>query len=446
MKRIFALFVVVLLVCSLAVVATGCKGSSQSDDATNLPNDLVPGGVANVSEEVLAALSDSGTVKIYENPYVGDEYIKERDEYFKNVYNGTLEKKDIVWEGWENVYITDFAADDAPDVTTVFYKLWPKAANRGMIYSVKELKEKGVIGLDHPTFDDDIELCEKNYSYKGENYAIGVSFKSAVYCCVNTNLFKQYNVKSPVDYYNEGTWNYATFEKCCKELTRDSDGDDIIDVFGYEGWDFSWFVVANGGQLVRMDEKGKIYDCFDTLNVQNALTNIHRLASVDKCVASTGSFAKGKIGMYAALKTNISKPIGREEITLEWDIVPFPYGADNKGNAMPGDINGNAISSSSKNPQGALNYIIATRTFDKMVAGKYDDEFLSIFNEEQNAMMADYDNFTENAFFMGVGTLWSSQWDFWTAISKGKGNVSEVLATYRPMFKSQCELEMESAT
>ncbi len=445
MKRILAFLVITILVCSLAVAATGCKGSSSGDDTASLPSDLIPGGVANVSEEVLAALSESGTVSIYEFPGGNPERIKERDEYFKNVYNGTLDKKSVVWEGWEKVYITDFAADEAPDVTTVFYKLWPKVGNRGMVYSIEELKEKGVIGLDHPTFDDDIELCKQNYSYKGETYAIGVSFKSAVYCCVNTALYKQYNVKSPIEYYNEGTWNYETFAKCCKELTRDSDGDTVIDVFGYEGWDYSWFVVANGGQLVRMDETGKIYECLDTLNVNNALNNIHRLANVDKCVAAKGSFSRGKVGMFAALKTNISKPIGREEITFEWDIVPFPYGIDNKGNTMPGDINGNAISTSTDNPQGALNFIIADRTFEKMMDGKYDEEFLSLFSEEQHTMMADYDNFTDNAFFMGVGSLWNAQWDFWTALSSSKRDVSEVLETYRPMFQAQCELEMQSA-
>ncbi len=52
------------------------------------------------------------------------------------------------------------------DVITLFYKLWPKVANRGMVYSIDELKELGVVGIDHPTFEDDVELCEKNYSYK----------------------------------------------------------------------------------------------------------------------------------------------------------------------------------------------------------------------------------------------------------------------------------------
>ena len=108
------------------------------------------------------------------------------------------------------------------------------------------------------------------------------------------------------------------------------------------------------------------------------------------------------------------------------------------------DINGNAIVSSTDNPQGALNYVIASKVFNNMYEAEYDDEKMSVFNEQQLQLMSDYDVHTNNAFFMGVGTLWHSQWDFWTALKKS-ANVSEVLESYRPMFAAQCELEISSS-
>ncbi|MBQ2704584.1 MAG: extracellular solute-binding protein [Clostridia bacterium] len=445
-KRAFSLILVLVLICALAITATGCKTADVNTDDDKNMGDLVPGGVANVSAEVLEALSSSGDVTVYTNSDSETDYAKDFSEYFSQVYGGNLTRKYVEWEGWEKVFVTDFAAEEAPDVITLFYKLWPKVANRGMVYSIDELKELGVVGIDHPTFEEDVELCEKNYSYKKQNYSLALGFKSAVYCCVNTDLFKQYSVKSPVEYYNEGTWNYENFVKCCKELSRDSDLDDVIDVFGYTGWDLSWFVVANGGQLIRMDDKGNIYDCLDTLNVNNALKNVNQL-SIDKCITREGDFAGGKVGMHGALKTNLSKPIGRDEITFNWDIVPFPYGPDNSaGGVMPGDINGIGIVTSTKNPQGALNYVIASRVFSEMTKGMYeDDEHMDVFNEQQLQLMGDYDNQTSNAFFMGVGSLWHAQWDFWYALERSKGNVSEVLTSFKPMFEQQCELEMDSA-
>ena len=445
-KRAISCIVVVILICSLAIVATGCKSADVNTDDDKNMGDLVPGGVANVSAEVLEALSNSGDVMIYTFSQKESDYAKDFAEYFTQIYGGNLSHDYVVWEGWEKTFITDFAAEDAPDVIDLFYKLWPKVANRGMVYSVDELKEIGVVGIDHPTFDEEIELCEKNYTYKKQRYSLGLAYKSAVYCCVNVDLFKKYSVKSPVEYYNEGTWNYENFVKCCKELSRDSDADDVIDTFGYTGWDLSWFVVANGGQLIRMDDEGKLYDCLDTLNVNNALHRVNQL-SREKCITRDGDFSGGLVGMFGALKTNISKPIGRGEITFNWDIVPFPYGPDNSaGGVMPGDINGVGIVTSTKNPQGALNYIIAKRVFDEMTKGKYEDkEFMNVYNEQQIQMQADYDNQTANAFFMGVGSLWSAQWDFWFKLERGNGNVSEILASFKPMFEQQCELEMESS-
>ena len=443
--------IVLALVCALGITAAGCASSGDNTQADANDNaNLIPGGVADVSEEVLAALSNSGHVNVYTFSKEQSQETTDFYDYFTQVYGGEIESNYVVWEGWESKFITDFAGGDAPDVITLFYKLWPKVANRGMVYSLNELKDLNVVALDHPIFAEDIELCDKNYSYKGNTYSLTVEFKSAVYCCVNTDLYKQYNVKSPVEYYNEGTWNYENFVKSCKELARDTDGDTITDVLGYTGWDLSWFVVANGGQLVTMDEKGNIYDCLDTLNVNNALNNVFQLASVDKCITREDTFSNGKIGMRAALKTNVAKPILAGDITFNWDIVPFPYGPDNtQGGVMPGDINGTAIVTATQNPQGALNYIIAHRVFSQMNEGKYEDNLdyqaMGIFNETQLQIISDYDNQTANAFFMGVGTLWHAQWDFWYSLERSKGGVSEVLASFKPMFEQQCELEMDSA-
>ena len=444
-KKVFSFFICVVMTLSICTVFSACKSSAQNTDVDSAYNtDMIPGGVADISEEVLAALSDSGEVTVYEFGVELSQSRKDFIEYFSEVYGGTVDVRQVIWEGWEKKFISDFAAGDAPDTISLFYKLWPKAANRGMVYSVDELKQLGVIGLDHPVFENQTEVSAQNFSYKGKAYSFGVSYLSAIYCCVNLDLFKEYDVKSPVEYYEEGTWNWDNFVKCSRELSRDLDGDGNNDIYGYYGWDTDWFVVANGAQLVRMDDEGKIYPCFADIAVDNALYNTNKLYKDYKCATSSDTFSTGKVGILAALKTNISKPIGRGDISFNWDIVPFPYGPDNKNGELPGDINGNAIVSSTDNPQGALNYVIASKVFNNMYEAEYDDEKMSVFNENQLQLISDYDVHTNNAFFMGVGTLWNSQWDFWTALKKS-ANVSEVLESYRPMFAAQCELEMSSS-
>ena len=219
-----------VLICALAITATGCKTADVNTDDDKNMGDLIPGGVANVSAEVLEALSSSGDVTVYTNSSSETDSAKDFSEYFSQVYGGNLTRKYVEWEGWEKVFITDFAAEEAPDVITLFYKLWPKVANRGMVYSIDELKELGVVGIDHPTFEDDVELCEKNYSYKKQNYSLALEFKSAVYCCVNTDLFKGI-IREEISknkYLIMSSHQMPTIEEFCTDITIMNRGQAVL--------------------------------------------------------------------------------------------------------------------------------------------------------------------------------------------------------------------------
>ena len=87
---------------------------------------------------------NSGTIKIYSSlmGYENNQWWNEFLGYFKEQCNGIVVINHVSWDGWENKYITDFAAANAPDLIYLFEKNWPKIASRGMVYSVKDLKNK----------------------------------------------------------------------------------------------------------------------------------------------------------------------------------------------------------------------------------------------------------------------------------------------------------------
>ena len=66
-----------------------------------------------------------------------------------------------------------------------------------------------------------------------------------------------------------------------------------------------------------------------------------------------------------------------------------------------------------------------------------DDQLLMIEDCSRNAVMPIY---------QGVGTLWHSQWDFWTNLKKSSTTVKEHVETYRSMFENQVILENDAAT
>ena len=71
------------------------------------------------------------------------------------------------------------------------------------------------------------------FTYKGEIYGIGgphsTYFNVITY---NYSLFQEYGEKTPREYWEEGTWDWKTFEEVAKRMTKDVDGDGTNDLYG----------------------------------------------------------------------------------------------------------------------------------------------------------------------------------------------------------------------
>ena len=466
MKRILSLVLALALVLALGITAAGCASTNNNEEeAGGKYSDKIPGGVGDVSEEVLAALTESGTITVYSACTGGDRtadtvagrWWNEFFTYYEEVYNGTVDViLDVEWEGWESKFITDFAGNDAPDLIYAFEKNWPKLANRGMIFSVDEMKKAGVVGFDHPYLTQDLDQVAPTYTYKGELYTFAKCMAEPDMVFVNESLFKQYNVKSPVEYYNEGTWNWTNFEKCITELTRDTDMDEVTDVYGYAGWDANFIVTAAGGRIITLKDDGALEVTMDTIEAMQGFENVHRvygtLGAANNLHDQT-EFSKGKTGMIAYLPNNMFNHMfgtgGTDKLTFDCVMLPFPLDdRTNKENIRSGKSYAWAVSSTTQNAQGCINYMIALKAFKKDTPLETERDYLmdKNFTQEQKDMIADCARQMVVPIYQGVGTLWGSQWDFWTNLKRSKTTVSEHIETYKPMFLQQVELENDSAT
>jgi ABC-type glycerol-3-phosphate transport system substrate-binding protein len=452
MKRFLSTAMILSLVVALALSASSCSGSSSTTGGGTTAADF-PEGIGDVSQELKDKLSNSGKVVTYlwGNPEseVNDS-VKNFQQHFTDVYGGEIDYRIIQWEGWERTFLTQYAANDAPDIIEVSDKLWPKVANRGMVYSTQQLTDLGVVGLEHPLLQENLEPIAKNFTYNHQVYSFAFQQLSAGYCLVNDDLFEEYEVKSPKEYYEEGLWNWDNFVKCISEITQDTDGDGKNDIYGYYGWDLDYFVRANDGQLITIGEDGTL-----TLNTQdqrvlNALQNIKDLYGVKKVATGTDSFAKGTTAMQCWLADNCLKTIvNNNGLTFNWSLVPYPCGPDNTTNASPGVMTGYGVVSSSQNPQGAVNYVIAIKAYAEATYVKPTEPTLgkleSVFDEDTLAMIEENNKFATSCLYLGVGDMKGKQWDFWGAVKNANRSVSEVLNTYEPLFQAQIDLEMASA-
>ncbi len=455
MKKIISMVIVVIMVFSFGFFSTGCKNGGDDGSNNNKFGNAIPGGTTDVSTEVLEALQDSGEISMYMldngSSVKGNEseWFKEFLDYYEQVYNGTVSVRNMVTDNWEGKFLVEFASGDNPDLFHLMETNFPKFVNRGMVYSVKEMKEMNVVGFDHPQLTKDFDLVSSHFKFNGELYTFCTNMAESDMLFVNEDLFKKYSVKSPSAYYKEGIWNWKSFEKCASEITRDTDGDGLNNVFGYYGWDGNFIITAAGGELVHLNDNGKLSVGLSDSATIKGLENYANIYSKLKCASNSDNFRKGELAMIAFLPQNnydIQCGENGQKYSFEWSMVPFPLDDQSNTNRIrSGKSYAWAVASSAKNPQGCINFMIALRTYKEVNPNPYEFDYTKLFNDEQIQMIEDCTRQMVVPIFHGVGTIWSAQWDFWGMIKRGAAP-SEIINTYNPMFEAQVAIENESAT
>jgi len=459
MKRVLSVLLMLVLVLAMGVCASSCASTDSGDKNDGQYADYTPGGSADVSAEVMEALTNSGTVSSYvfteedtagRPAHLGGLNNKNFQNLFKEVYGGELDLRIIEWEGWESKFISDFAADDAPDMIYGFAKLWPKIANRGMVYSNKELAEMGVVGLDHPVLKEGFEAVDANFTYKGDVYGLALHRSGCFWSIVNEDLYKQYSVKSPSEYYAEGIWDMDALAKSGNELITAAGLNDsgTREIFGYYCWDSTAFIRANGQQLIGFDgATGTLTNNCKKLEVVEAMENLRAAFQDGYATTDSSGFAKGKIGIIAVTDENVTSNV--KDLTFNWSIIPFPKGSANTNNQLPGSVSAWMVTSGTDNAQGVVNLVIAyLAAVEDGTLPLGDNCVESYFKDKPDTLQMILDSKIHgvNDNMYGVGTLWSVQWDFWRAIRSGKQGVAETVESFSAMFDAQVEQEMAQAT
>ncbi len=69
-------------------------------------------------------------------------------------------------------------------------------------------------------------------NFKGKSYGVNYPWAGNFMFHYNETLFERYGVKSPKEYYMEDNWTWETMEKCITEITRDTDDDGKVNIYG----------------------------------------------------------------------------------------------------------------------------------------------------------------------------------------------------------------------
>ncbi|MGI6543071.1 MAG: extracellular solute-binding protein [Limnochordia bacterium] len=201
-------------------------------------------------------------------------------------------------------------------------------------------------------------------SHNGQLWSIPIYINPRV-TYYNNDLFSNMGLLNPSQLGDAWTW--ATMRESARKITRDTNGDGTIDIFGIEN--LSYYL---GWQQLIHQAGGQMYDRivaptesrFLTSAVETAVELARQLMVEDRVVG--GSFAQGT----AAISTTNGPSIlaGLESAPFSWDIELQPMGPFSRASAF--GIGGFQITKDSKEQEAAFKWI-RFLTLEKESAGNY---------------------------------------------------------------------------
>jgi ABC-type glycerol-3-phosphate transport system substrate-binding protein len=216
------------------------------------------------------------------------------------------------WQAFQPKLTAEVLANKAPDIVAMpMYWYFPSVTN-GLINEIpnaQKLVDESKLYIDKVSlgFKDD----GKYYGLTDDSY-----IHNTEGICYNKDIMKKYSLEDPAKLFMEGKWDFDTFFRYCKTISKDTNGDGATDVFGYacpgtmDGRaDAMNFVAANGGEmLINADNKVNKFTigftdnkAIEGLNFIKKIVFDNDYASIEinmDFMRTKGLFASGKVGMW----------------------------------------------------------------------------------------------------------------------------------------------------
>lgn len=250
---------------------------------------------------------------------------------FAEKYGKEVEIAICQYDEEQSKVVTSIAAGDPYDVVALSVSHFPLFAKQSWVQPLDDL-------IDMNSEELGKNVMENMFSYNGKIYlAAGIKSISPYVLYYNKTLFENEGLPDPIKYYNEGNWNWETFMKVCARFTGDTDGDGVIDRWGYAGWYRDSFYGLNHCSPVNIDEQGNYVLNLDDPKVIRSLEMMREMWYTKKYAGIEGdsiydSFYQGKnafLNEYTWAEKNIIQAQKDGICDFEYGVVPAPYGPDN---------------------------------------------------------------------------------------------------------------------
>ena len=372
-----------------------------------------------------------GEVKVYIPWALSSDYNEYAAE-FKRVYPQASVKYLVGEYVNRDVKLSAYIrANNSPDIVPSGINDYPKRMISNMLQPIDSLiaNTKDVKLLN-------VSDMQNLLSWKGKTYIMaGYPNPSVLY--YNKTLFKNEGVKTPLEYYNEGKWNWSNFKKAAKEMTI---MDDTGSKLHHHGPGTEWeiiFPLASGVDIVNAN---------GSLNTGNAtlrksLQFYYDMVSKDKIAVPNrwgvlNMFAKNKkVAMYYAY--NDAGSIVDNGLK-DFEVVPFPKADgqnDYRGHALTG---GYGVPTGAKNPEGGIAFVETVLNYNarKFKEGK----IKTYYTKEQQARIDKIKTVCTRLDGYGLAVSFDDQFG---NDMRGGGDLVTKLEEYKPIWQREIDLVLK---
>jgi len=239
----------------------------------------------------------------------------------------------IEWKGAynQNTVLASIQSGDHPDL--IFHSnFFPAISNTGLTAEFTE-----------DEYNKLAAICGKEYldmlSYKNKSVGFVYPWSGTIMCYYNKTMFENYGVKTPKEYFMEGTWNWENFTKCAVEMTKDIDSDGTIDTYGLPADSLNGLIARDPFEY---DETGKIVSTLDEVWMQDFIELKYDLAVVKKVIQSPGKnqIQKNVTFPMTAMQISDCEPYNFEHMYQsiangdELEVVPKPQWVGDNGETL----------------------------------------------------------------------------------------------------------------
>lgn len=252
--------------------------------------------------------------------YNGGKPTEERIAEAEQLYNVKIELS--TFTGTDALMSRIMANDSTYDIFRFNHRSgYFPLVSAGMLFPMSQiLPEEYFAELPTP----DLYTIEK-LAFRGDYYGFGVTYDlfngSMMLMNYKKEIIREENLADPYELWLEDQWDWEAFEKMMIAVTKDTDGDGVVDQYGFydltNGTGAYRFIPFNDAEVAKKDESGNwVY----TLNEPNAINAVN-LINKWRNLGILGSNPVFGTGHLAGIRNRLA---AGEEIGL----VPFPKGPD----------------------------------------------------------------------------------------------------------------------